>query len=56
MATLGEVAAVSDARLQGCDAATVVTGVAPLDRAQPGQISFLTHSRYRQYLAATRAI
>ncbi|MBK8508795.1 MAG: UDP-3-O-(3-hydroxymyristoyl)glucosamine N-acyltransferase [Candidatus Competibacteraceae bacterium] len=55
MATLGEVAAVSDARLQGCDAATVVTGVAPLDRAQPGQISFLTHSRYRQYLAATRA-
>lgn len=55
MATLGEIAAVSGTRLQGCDAATVVTGVAPLDRAEPGQLSFLTHSRYRPYLAATRA-
>ena len=55
MTTLGEVAAVSSTRLQGCDAATVVTGVAPLNRAEPGQLSFLTHSRYRPFLAVTRA-
>ncbi len=55
MTTLGEIAAVSSARLQGCDAATVVTGVAPLSRAEPGQLSFLTHARYRPFLAQTRA-
>ncbi len=55
MTTLGEIAAVSSTRLQGCDAATIITGVAPLDRAEPGQLSFLTHSRYRQFLAVTRA-
>ncbi len=55
MPTLGEVAAVANLRLQGCEAATVVTGVAPLHQAGPGYISFLTHPRYRQYLAATRA-
>ena len=55
MTTLGEIAAVSSARLQGCDAATVVTGVAPLNRAEPGQLSFLIHSRYRQFLAVTQA-
>ena len=55
MATLGEVAAVAGARLQGCDAATVVTGVAPLRRAGPGQLSFLSDPRHRSYLATTRA-
>jgi len=55
MATLGEIAAVSSARLQGCDAATIITGVAPLHRAEPGQISFLTQARYRPFLAKTRA-
>ena len=55
MTTLGEIAAVADARLQGCEAATVVAGVAPLHSAKFGQISFLTHPRYRSYLATTRA-
>lgn len=55
MATLGEVAAVSGARPRGCDAATVVTGVAPLPSAEPGQLSFLIHPRYRPFLAVTRA-
>lgn len=55
MTTLGEIAAVANARLQGCDAATVITGVAPLHRAEPGQLSFLTHPRYRPFLSATRA-
>lgn len=55
MTTLGEIAAMVDARLQGCDAATVITGVAPLPRAESGQISFLTNPRYRAYLEITRA-
>ena len=55
MTTLGEIAAVARARLQGCDAATVIAGVAPLHSAEPGQISFLTHPRYRSYLVTTRA-
>jgi len=46
---------VADACLQGCDAATVIVGVAPLHRAEPGHLSFLTHPRYRAYLDATRA-
>ena len=55
MVTLGEVAAAAGARLQGGDAATVVVGVAPLHRAGPGQLSFLTHPRYRSYLVTTQA-
>ncbi|MER2529436.1 MAG: UDP-3-O-(3-hydroxymyristoyl)glucosamine N-acyltransferase [Candidatus Competibacter denitrificans] len=55
MVTLGEIAAVASARLQGCDAATVITGVAPLHRAEPGQLSFMTHPRYRPFLSATQA-
>ncbi|MBK8184039.1 MAG: UDP-3-O-(3-hydroxymyristoyl)glucosamine N-acyltransferase [Candidatus Competibacteraceae bacterium] len=55
MITLGEIAAVSRTRLQRCDAAAVVTGVAPLDQAEPGQLSFLTSTRYRPFLADTRA-
>ena len=55
MTTLGEIAAVADACLQGCDAATVIVGVAPLHRAEPGHLSFLTHPRYRAYLETTRA-
>jgi len=55
MITLGQIATVAGGRLQGCDAATVIAGVAPLHSAEPGQLSFLTHRRYRSYLATTRA-
>ncbi len=55
MVTLGQIAAAADAQLQGCDAATLVVGVAPLQRALPGQLSFLSHPRHRGYLATTRA-
>lgn len=55
MTTLGEIAVVSGARLQGGDTATVITGVASLDSAEAGQLSFLIHPRYRHYLPATRA-
>lgn len=55
MITLGDLAVVSCARLQNCDAAAIITGIAPLDRATAGQISFLTHARYRPFLAVTKA-
>ena len=55
MITLGKVAAVADARLQGCDAATQITGVAPLHCAEPGHLSFLSNPRYRVHLETTRA-
>ncbi|RUQ38375.1 MAG: UDP-3-O-(3-hydroxymyristoyl)glucosamine N-acyltransferase [Candidatus Competibacteraceae bacterium] len=55
MITLGEIAAVAEASLRGCDAATIITGVAPLNGAGPGQISFLSNPRYRPFLAVTRA-
>jgi UDP-3-O-[3-hydroxymyristoyl] glucosamine N-acyltransferase len=53
--TLGEIAACAGACLRGGDAATRVTGVATLQHAQPGQISFLINPRYRQYLRTTQA-
>ena len=55
MSTLGEIAAAAGARLQGGDVATVITSVAPLNRAESGQLSFLIHPRYRPYLITTRA-
>lgn len=55
MATLGEIATLIHARLQGGDPATAITGVAPLHRAQAGQLSFLAHARYRPFLATTLA-
>lgn len=55
MITLGKIAAVANAHLQGCDAGTAIIGVASLPRAEPGQISFLTNPRYRAYLKVTQA-
>jgi len=52
--TLGEIAEVLQARLEG-DPARVVVGVAPLDSAGPDQISFLTDARYHGAARASRA-
>jgi UDP-3-O-[3-hydroxymyristoyl] glucosamine N-acyltransferase len=52
--TLGELAEVLHARLDG-DPGRVVTGVAPLESAEPHQISFLTDLRYRSAADASRA-
>jgi UDP-3-O-[3-hydroxymyristoyl] glucosamine N-acyltransferase len=52
--TLGELAEVLQARLEG-DPARVVVGVAPLDSAGPDQISFLTDARYHDAARASRA-
>ncbi|HNW77746.1 MAG TPA: UDP-3-O-(3-hydroxymyristoyl)glucosamine N-acyltransferase [Candidatus Competibacteraceae bacterium] len=55
MATLGDIVTVTGACLHRGNAATVVSGIAPLHGAQPGQISFLISSRYRHLLAGTQA-
>lgn len=52
--TLGEVATAAGAELRG-DAKLPVTGVATLQQAGPGEITFLTNARYRRYLDTTRA-
>jgi UDP-3-O-[3-hydroxymyristoyl] glucosamine N-acyltransferase len=52
--TLGELAEVLQARLEG-DPARVVVGVAPLESAGPDQISFVTDRRYHDAARASRA-
>ncbi|HET7731691.1 MAG TPA: UDP-3-O-(3-hydroxymyristoyl)glucosamine N-acyltransferase [Usitatibacter sp.] len=52
--TLGEIVARLGGEVLG-DAATRVTGVASLDSARAGQITFLTNARYRSRLAGTQA-
>jgi len=51
---LGELAATLNCPLQG-DPNIDITGVANLEEAQPGQLAFFTHARYRQALRETRA-
>jgi UDP-3-O-[3-hydroxymyristoyl] glucosamine N-acyltransferase len=51
---LTEIAARLGGRVLG-SAETLISQVATLDTAQPGQISFLTNSKYRAQLASTRA-
>jgi UDP-3-O-[3-hydroxymyristoyl] glucosamine N-acyltransferase len=51
---LGHIAAVLGATLEG-DPARVVHGVAPLDMAGPGDISFLIDARYRAAALSSRA-
>lgn len=51
---LDEIVARLGGRLVG-DGAIEVTGIAPLDAAVPGQISFLSNPKYRAQLASTRA-
>lgn len=51
---LGDLAARVGGELHG-DSACPIEGVAPLEDARPGTISFLSNPRYRRHLAATRA-
>jgi UDP-3-O-[3-hydroxymyristoyl] glucosamine N-acyltransferase len=53
-ATLAELARRFEARLRGAGELQI-SSVAALDRAGPGQISYLSDSRYRRHLATTRA-
>jgi UDP-3-O-[3-hydroxymyristoyl] glucosamine N-acyltransferase len=52
--TTAEVAALTGGRLVG-PADVTVAGVAPLDRAGPGDLSFVASSRYLPYLERSRA-
>ena len=51
---LGEIAARLNCRLEG-DAAIEITGVAGVESAQSGQLTFLSNPRYRRALESTRA-
>ncbi len=51
---LGEIVATLGGELHG-DPALVVDGIAPLDTARPGQLSFLSNPKYRQQLDASQA-
>ncbi len=51
---LGELAAAAGGELRG-DPALEVSGVATLQAARPGQVSFLGNPRYRKHLVRTRA-
>ena len=52
--TLAELAEALHATLDG-DPARVVTGIAPLDRATPVEISFVVHARYQEAARVSRA-
>ncbi len=53
--TLGELAALCGARLQGGIPEHGVTGVAPLDEAGPAEVAFYANPSYRKLLKTTRA-
>lgn len=52
--TLGDLAAYVGGTVQG-DAGCIITGVATLLNARPGDITFLSAPRYRKYLSSTQA-
>jgi len=52
--TLSELADTLDARLEG-DGRTEITGVAPIDKARPGDISFVANKSYLKYIETTEA-
>lgn len=54
MANLGELAALVGGTVQG-DASLAITGVAPIDGAGPGDITFLANPKYLEGLATTGA-
>ena len=51
---LSDIAARLDCRLEG-DGAVEITRVAAIDRAGPGELTFLANARYHAHLATTRA-
>ncbi|MBI5468490.1 MAG: UDP-3-O-(3-hydroxymyristoyl)glucosamine N-acyltransferase, partial [Deltaproteobacteria bacterium] len=52
--TLEELAALVDGLLDG-DGSVVIKGVAPIDSAGPGDISFIADGKYSKFLATTAA-
>lgn len=52
--TLAEIAKALNCDLDG-DAALQITGVAPIDEAQPGELTFLANRKYQKRVQSTRA-
>ncbi len=52
---LSEVAAIADARLARGDGDRIITGIAPLEAAKPGDLTFLDNPKYLKFLEATKA-
>ena len=52
--TLDQLAAHVGGRVFG-DGNVFISGIAPIDEAKPGEITFLTNSRYQKYLSQCRA-
>ncbi len=52
--TVSEIAALVGVEADG-DVSAVVSGVAPIDEAEPGHITFLSNRKYERYLATTGA-
>lgn len=52
--TLVELAALLDGEIEG-DERLIISGIAPLDRAQHGDLTFLTHRKYARQLARSQA-
>jgi UDP-3-O-[3-hydroxymyristoyl] glucosamine N-acyltransferase len=52
--TLAEIATRIGCELRG-DGSVTISGVAPIESAGPGQLTFLAHPRYAKFLASTRA-
>jgi UDP-3-O-[3-hydroxymyristoyl] glucosamine N-acyltransferase len=52
--TLGQIAAIVQGTIEG-DAAAVITDIAEIQYAQPGQLSFIANPKYAKYLSTTAA-
>ena len=54
MITVAELAKLLNADFKG-DGECIITGIAPLESAAAGHVSFLDNTRYRKFLAETKA-
>ena len=52
--TLKEVARILDAQIDG-DENCLISGLAGIDKAGPGDITFVANPKYAKYIAATKA-
>ncbi|HEX2208981.1 MAG TPA: LpxD N-terminal domain-containing protein, partial [Longimicrobium sp.] len=53
--TIAEVASIAEGEVERGDPERTVRGVAPLDEAGPGDLSFVAEARYHAYIHASRA-
>lgn len=53
--TLGEISELLEGRLEGADPATEITAILPIQKSQPGAISFISNRKYIRELKTTKA-